>query len=311
MSEYAVVVVDAETPGNVGTIARAMKNFGVSQLLLVDPPPIEEGSEAYGFAGHAREDVLPNAREVTLETVTEQFHTVGFTAITAEDARSHTRFPYTTPAELRESLAAVEADTALVFGREDQGLSNEELAMLDQVAAIPANPEYPVMNLGQAVNVVLYELRELFLSETHLPDRTRERAEEAEIERFYEQFDRFLSVAEHREFRRDRANELIRRLLGRTHPTHREITTLTGLFRKTANRLAAAPPSVDGADTPASADGTDTTAADGATRDGDEAASGSGMGNPTDTGEVSEQELGDAVEWFDGDDPDARTDESD
>lgn len=232
-----MVVVDAETPGNVGTIARAMKNFGVSRLLLVDPPPIEEGSEAYGFAGHAREDVLPNAETVTFEAVTESYHTVGFTAITAEDARSHTRFPYTTPAELRSSLAEVETDTALVFGREDQGLSNEELAQLDQVAAIPANPEYPVLNLGQAANVVLYELRELFLSADHLPDKTQERADEPEIERFHEQFARFVDAAEHRDHRKRRARRLIRRLVGRTHPTHREITTLTGLFRKTANRL--------------------------------------------------------------------------
>ena len=237
MSEYAVVVVDAETPGNVGTIARAMKNFGVSDLLLVDPPPLGEESEAYGFAGHAREDVLPNAREVTLDEVVASYHTVGFTAITAEDARSHTRFPYTTPAELGESLTTVEADTALVFGREDRGLSNAELDRLDQVASIPANPAYPVMNLGQAANVVLYELRELFLDETHLPDRERERAAESEIERFYEQFGRFVETVEHREYRRERAGRLVRRLVGRAHPTHREITTLTGLFRKTADRF--------------------------------------------------------------------------
>ncbi len=236
MSEYAVVVVEPETPGNVGTIARAMKNFGLSDLKLVDPPEIGEGSEAYGFAGHAREDVLPQAETVTLDEVVESYHTVGFTGITAEDATSHTRFPYTTPAELRDSLATVEADTALVFGRESRGLNNEELARLDQVGSIPANPEYPVLNLGQAATVVLYELRELFLSETHLPDRERERADEASIERLYGQFERYLDAVEHREHVRGRASRLLRRLVGRAHPTDREVTTLTGLFRKTADR---------------------------------------------------------------------------
>src|SRR6056297_2897965 len=124
--EPVVVVVDAETPGNVGTIARAMKNFGLSELKLVNPPPLEPGGEAYGFAGHAREDVLPNAEEVTFEAVVENYHTVGCTAITNEDSRHHVRFPFTTPEELADSLPDVEARTALVFGREGTGLSNEE-----------------------------------------------------------------------------------------------------------------------------------------------------------------------------------------
>jgi TrmH family RNA methyltransferase len=248
MSEYAVVVVEPETPGNVGTIARAMKNFGVSDLKLVDPPEIPEGSEAYGFAGHAREDVLPNADAVTFEEVVESYHTVGFTAITAEDATSHTRFPYTTPEELSASLATVEADTALVFGREGRGLNNEELEQLDQVASIPANPEYPVMNLGQAANVVLYELRDLFLTDDHLPDRTQHRAEEHEIERLHEQFDRFLDAVEHRDHKRKRSSRLLRRILGRTHPTNREVTTLMGLFRKTADRFGDDVDSLDDGD---------------------------------------------------------------
>ncbi|MEZ3144031.1 RNA methyltransferase [Halobaculum sp. MBLA0143] len=236
MSEYAVVVVEPETPGNVGTIARSMKNFGLYDLKLVDPPEIGEGTEAYGFAGHAREDVLPNADSVTFDEVVERYHTVGFTGITGEDATSHTRFPYTTPAELRDDLATVEADTALVFGRESRGLNNDELARLDQVASIPANPEYPVLNLGQAATVTLYELRELFLDDTHLPDREHERATEAEIERLYEQFERYLDAVEPRDHVRARAGRLLRRLVGRAHPTDRETTTLTGLFRKTADR---------------------------------------------------------------------------
>ena len=64
--EFVVVVVEPETPGNVGTIARAMKNFGIYDLRLVNPPQLDPDGEAYGFAVHAREDVLPNATETTL-----------------------------------------------------------------------------------------------------------------------------------------------------------------------------------------------------------------------------------------------------
>ncbi|MEZ3116816.1 TrmJ/YjtD family RNA methyltransferase [Halobaculum sp. MBLA0147] len=259
MSEYAVVVVEPETPGNVGTIARSMKNFGLYDLKLVDPPEIGEGTEAYGFAGHAREDVLPNADTVTLDEVIESYHTVGFTGITAEDATSHTRFPYTTPAELRDDLATVDTDTALVFGRESRGLNNDELDRLDEVASIPANPEYPVLNLGQAATVTLYELRELFLDETHLPDRERERADEAEIERLHEQFGRYLDAVEHREHVRERAGTLLRRVVGRAHPTDREVTTLTGLFRKTADRwnVVDEPDDTAGSDEPDDTAGSD------------------------------------------------------
>jgi TrmH family RNA methyltransferase len=231
-----VVVVEPETPGNVGTIARAMKNFGLSELKLVNPPALHEDGEAYGFAGHAREDVLPNAEEVTFEDVVEEYHTIGTTAITSEDSRGHVRFPFKTPAEVRESLATVESRTALVFGREGTGLDNAELERLDEVCSIPASAEYPVLNLGQAATILLYELRDLTVEETQLPDVERERADEAAIDRFYEFFETFHRSVEPREHKREKTRVMLRRLVGRAHPTEREITTLTGIFRR-ANDL--------------------------------------------------------------------------
>ena len=231
-----VVVVDPETPGNVGTIARAMKNFGLSELKLVNPPALHEDGEAYGFAGHAREDVLPNAEEVTFEEVVDSYHTVGTTAITNDDSRRHVRFPFKTPVEVRESLETVDTRTALVFGREGTGLDNDELAALDEVCSIPASAEYPVLNLGQAATILLYELRTLTVAETQLPDVDRERADEAAIDRFYDFFGTFHRSVESREHKREKTAVMMRRLIGRAHPTEREITTLTGIFRR-ANDL--------------------------------------------------------------------------
>jgi TrmH family RNA methyltransferase len=232
-----VVVVDAQTPGNVGTIARAMKNFGFDDLRLVDPPPIEPGDEAYGFAGHAREDVLPNATVTTLDAVVEEFHTVGCTAITGEDSRRHVRFPFCTPAELADGLRDVEARTALVFGREGKGLSNDELARLDEVCSIPASDDYPVLNLGQAATVICYELRGLTVDETQLPDVERERAEEETVERLYDYADSVLAAAGHDERQRARLGRLARRLIGRAHPTDREAHTLLGVCRRVRRQL--------------------------------------------------------------------------
>ena len=232
-----VVVVEPETPGNVGTIARAMKNFGLSDLKLVDPPELKEDGEAYGFAGHAREDVLPNAEEVTFDAVVESYHTVGTTAITGEDDRSHERFPFKTPAELRESLKTVDAPTAIVFGREGRGLNNEELSRLDEVCSIPADDDYPVLNLGQAATVLLYELRELTVDETQLPDTEVTRAPEPDLERFHEFFGEFLAATGQRDHQIEKNALLMRRLLGRAHPTEREVNSLLGTFRKANAKL--------------------------------------------------------------------------
>ena len=234
--EPVVVVVDPETPGNVGTIARAMKNFGLSELKLVNPPALHEDGEAYGFAGHAREDVLPDAEEVTFEEVVETYHTIGTTAITSEDSRGHVRFPFKTPVEVRASLETVDTRTALVFGREGTGLDNAELTRLDEVCSIPASADYPVLNLGQAATILLYELRTLTVEKTQLPAIERERADEAAIDRFYDFFETFHRSIDTREHKRERTRTMIRRLVGRAHPTEREVATLTGIFRR-ANEL--------------------------------------------------------------------------
>lgn len=238
MSSIAVAVVDAETPGNVGTIARSMKNFGLEELLLVDPPALPRESEAYGYAGQAREDILPNAREITFDELADEYHTVGCTAITNEDGSKHVRYPFVTPSDLAEDLADVEADTAIVFGRERVGLTNEEIERLDQVCSIPASEEYPVLNLGQAATIVLYELRSLTVEGTQLPDPTHDRAAQPEIEGLHEQFAEFLDAVGHPEEKQAKTERLFRRLIGRAHPTGRETTTLRGLFRQASRRLA-------------------------------------------------------------------------
>ncbi|WP_254862922.1 RNA methyltransferase [Halovivax gelatinilyticus] len=232
----AVAVVGAETPGNVGTIARAMKNFGFETLLLVDPPPLDRDGEAFGFAGQAREDVLANATELPFDELVETYHTVGCTAIPNEDDRSHVRYPVSTPAELADRLRHVDGQTAFVFGRERIGLTNDELERIDELCAIPANAAYPVLNLGQAATITLYELRELALEETQLPDVERTRAPQVDVDRCHERWESLLTAINHPEEKRAKATRMFRRLLGRADPTGREIQTLTGILRRAAER---------------------------------------------------------------------------
>ncbi|MFC6755763.1 MULTISPECIES: RNA methyltransferase [Haloarcula] len=233
----SVAIVDAETPGNVGTIARSMKNFGLSELLLVDPPALDPDGEAYGFAGQAREDILPNAREVSFDSLVENYHTVACTATTNEDDSSHVRYPAKTPRELADSLADVETDTCVVFGRERVGLTNDELERLDEICSIPASADYPVLNLGQAATIVLYELRDLTVERDQHPEDIHARADEAAVEGLHEEFAAFLDTIDHPEEKRHRVRRLFRRLVGRAHPTGRETKTLRGVFRRASGRV--------------------------------------------------------------------------
>jgi len=260
MSAPAVALVEPETPGNVGTVARAMKNFGFSELLLVNPPELDPDGEAYGFAGHAREDVLPNARETTVEEIVANYHTVGFTAVTGETGNRPVRYPFRTPAELAESLRTVETDTCLVFGRERVGLHNDELEVMDEICAVPASEEYPVLNLGQAATVSLYELRELAMGESQLPDVERSRADEEEIEGFYAAFESFLSDLHYPEEKEAKTMRLARRLLGRAHPTGRELNTMRGVLgraHEAVERAHSDPEESEGSDGSSAADPND------------------------------------------------------
>jgi TrmH family RNA methyltransferase len=213
-----------------------MKNFGFSDLLLVDPPDLDPDGEAYGFAGRAREDVLPQARELTFGELVADFHTIACTAVPNEDERNHVRYPVMTPVELPDRLDGIDGEIAIVFGRERVGLTNDELAELDEICSIPANPDYPSLNLGQAATIVCYELRSLGLASTQLPDERHELAAVDEVERLHDRFGQFLDAIGHPEPKRDKAARMFRRLIGRADPTPREASTLIGIFRRGAQR---------------------------------------------------------------------------
>jgi TrmH family RNA methyltransferase len=234
MPEIAVAVVGAETPGNVGTIARSMKNFGLSELYLVDPPALDPEGEAYGFAGHAREDVLPSAKTVPFEFLPENFYTVACTATTNQDARKHVRYPFIKPADLADELGGIDAEACMVFGRERIGLTNDELAQLDRICSIPASDTYPVLNLAQAATIVLYELRGLTVSETQHPSDPHERAAEHEIEGLHGTFSEYLHDIGHPDEKIEKTERLFRRLMSRAHPTGREARTMRGVLRRGA-----------------------------------------------------------------------------
>ena len=154
-----IVLVAPARPENVGAAARAMKTMGFTSLRIVD-------SEAHlqpaaRWVAHGAGDILDGVQ--TFATLEQALADVDFTVATT--ARSRARFHYyCTPQQLLGQLSERSQwvnQAALVFGREDSGLTNEELELADLLTGVPMQADYPSLNLGQAVMVYYYQLSEL------------------------------------------------------------------------------------------------------------------------------------------------------
>lgn len=225
MSEikFRVVLVEPKYEGNIGSIARVMKNFGFSDLVLVDPPPLEDFARA--MASHAI-DVLEKAEKVeTLEEAIEGASlTVATTGAKSTKYNEFARRPVYTPEQLRKKLDGKKGTIALLFGREDAGLTNEVIGKCDLVVSIPANPEYPIMNLAQAAGVVLYEL-------SGIEGGKLELASHESLEQFYAHIKQLLHEVEYPKHKKRRTMQMLRRICGRAELTEQEIFTLRGILR--------------------------------------------------------------------------------
>ncbi|AKG69719.1 Uncharacterized tRNA/rRNA methyltransferase HI_0380 [Serratia fonticola] len=154
-----IVLVAPARAENVGAAARAIKTMGFTSLRIVD-------SEAHlqpaaRWVAHGAGDILDAVQ--TFSTLEQALADVDFTVATT--ARSRARFHYyCTPQQLTEQLAERQQwvhQAALVFGREDSGLTNEELELADLLTGVPMVADYPSLNLGQAVMVYCYQLAQL------------------------------------------------------------------------------------------------------------------------------------------------------
>ena len=151
-----IVLVETSHPGNIGSVARAMKNMGLSNLALINPKKFPH-QEATALAGNAT-DVLEKAKifssiqkavkhSKVIYATSARDRTIEWPTLSARDAAS----------EMQE-LIANEIEVSILFGREDRGLTNEELQLANKHLIIPAHPDYPVLNIAMSTQVVCYEL---------------------------------------------------------------------------------------------------------------------------------------------------------
>jgi len=153
LTNIRIVLVEPAGPLNVGSVARVMKNMGLRQLILVNPQCDHLGEEARLMAVRAA-DILETAKVVE-SLPAALVGCVRAIATTGDDSRSH-------PTKLEDPASALpwllEAPSALIFGREDCGLTNAELNRAQRLIRIPSSDAYTSLNLAQAVAICCYEL---------------------------------------------------------------------------------------------------------------------------------------------------------
>lgn len=242
LQNIRVVLVNTSHPGNIGGAARAMKNMGLSRLVLVQPldfPAADASARASGA-----DDVLSNA--IVVDSLEQAL--VGCSMAIGTSARERSiPWPLLDPRECASKTverAAAGDEIALVFGREHAGLTNDELQRCHFHVHIPSNPDFSSLNLAAAVQVLSYEVRMAWLAaqgeaggeqkQDVAASRNGELATLDEMELFYDHLEKtlvdigFLDPAKPRHLM-----PRLRRLYGRSEVDRTEMSILRGILTET------------------------------------------------------------------------------
>jgi len=232
MGVVRFVLVEPQRGGNVGAAARALKNLGFERLVLVRPRFASSDAEARKMAVGAA-DVLERAeRHEDLDAALRGARSVvGTSRRTGKYRKPHYRLDLF--ADELGRLAAV-GELAVVFGREDSGLTDQELDRCTHLVHLPAAEAYPSFNLAQAVLLVAYELRRAMPVEPEPDDALGPPAGHEEREAMYRHLTRaLLAIGFLQDDTAETMMRRLRRLLGRAGMTSEEVTVLRGIARQT------------------------------------------------------------------------------
>lgn len=226
MRMHRAVVLEPESAGNIGFIARLVENFAINELFIVNPQ-CEIGDTAKERAVHAQ-DTLRDARIVDdFNTAIKGLDTVvGTTGIDVSDENLVRHA--VTPRQMTEELTD-DVDIGIVLGREGTGMTNDELDTCDFVVRIPTDPSYEVMNLSHAAAVLFYELYTDAGSTNEFDGTPSSRTQREVLENLFKDAAETLSWEQHRE---EKAVRAFRNVIGRSYMTDRECSLLLGLFRE-------------------------------------------------------------------------------
>jgi len=225
MARVRIVLVEPQEAGNVGAAARGMKNFGFDELWIVGTHP--ELLPVSGWWASGADDLIANARfaPTLLDAIGDAQLTVATTSMRGRT----TPVSFTSRTLPRELASLAEEQTlALVFGREDHGLTREELMLCQHTAAITTNERFPTMNLAQSVSLFCYELSAVVPAPVE-----RDLADAAAIERVHQRARALLlEVGFLHDDNPDHIYDDLRHLAARASLDAREATILLGIIRQ-------------------------------------------------------------------------------
>lgn len=235
LERIRIVLIGTSHPGNIGGTARAMHNMGLSDLALVAPRCEPLTADTVSRASGA-DHIVHGAR--TVETLEQAV--ADCTLVVGASARSRTLpWPMITPRQLGDrlpdELAAPDARVALVFGREDSGLTNAELQRCHAHVHIPTNPDFSSLNLAAAVQVLAYECRQAWLEPSAMEAPPGQPlASHEELEHYFEHLERALiAIGFHDPATPRQLMARLRRFTLRARPERMELNILRGILTAT------------------------------------------------------------------------------
>ncbi len=229
-----IILVHTSHPGNIGAAARAMKNMGLTELVLVQPQQFPHADATARASG--ADDVLQRAR--VCQTLAEAIE--GCTLVFGASARLRSLpWPLVEPREMAAQLASesARAPVAIVLGREHSGLTNEELEACNALVHIPCNPAFSSLNVAAAVQVLCYEVNLVMGIRMMTQDDDSDMATAEDIERFYQHLEQTLVEIEFLDPEKPRfLMRRLKRLFSRARLEQTELNILRGILTAVQKR---------------------------------------------------------------------------
>ena len=228
--KFFIILVEPKYSGNIGAVARVMKNFDFKNLILVNPTELDE--ICYARAMHAT-DILEKAKVYANfnDAIKNIDFLIATSSIESKTDKKHLRNPMNLK-DFSEKVFEVDGKIGIVFGREDFGLFNEEIAKCDIMIRIPSSESYMSFNLSHAVCLILYSL---FLEKDFNPRKRRD-IQKLEKEKLFEFFSRILDLINYPEHKKENTKIMFKRIMGRAMPSTWEFHTLMGVFSRILER---------------------------------------------------------------------------
>ncbi len=228
LNNISILLLEPQSPGNIGSVARVMKNMGLTSLYLINPNT-QINAESFQLACGADDILAAALRTETLEETLQPF-----TLCVGTTSRSVDTFPRVlTPHQLATQIAEFSAESriALLFGPERTGLTNEHVKYCQWLVTIPSNPAFESMNLSHAVAILAYELYSRRPQPT--PGREIQSARLSQIESFCQTLERnLIEIGFLKDPYPERLMITIRNVMSRASLEERDVQILRGILRQ-------------------------------------------------------------------------------